>query len=284
MIGKISCERAVTADVDPMMVKDWLKESGVPVDMWGRVIDGKKTKTIDHLLKEIQEGSSSLVWQEGEWVRLVQMIENDQVDWGEERDVVRQVVVLSGGYNKYDRESVGMSVLYRYKDEVLKRVNGGEQVVFVGLAKPVDKADYEERLREWAPEEVEYVDDRNSQDVVWGEYDMVVLLGGDPERLKAKLDETDFELKHLKDGVKLVGDSAGAFVLASWFYGEGEMDQGRVDFFEGFNPDLGVIVVGHANNPRYCPDWLIGKVEKFAEKKGLRVVELEENEEFVVGM
>ena len=95
------------------------------------------------------------------------------------------------------------------------------------------------------------------------------------------LKKTNFSLNKLKKNVVILGDSAGAYVLSSYFYSlaPGKTRDNQIKFFPGFNPDAKVITVAHKNNPVYCNEILIANVNKFAKSKNVRVLMLNENEQ-----
>jgi hypothetical protein len=79
----------------------------------------------------------------------------------------------------------------------------------------------------------------------------------------------------------LLGDSAGAYVLSSYFY-DSPADENRgkiIKFYKGFVPRLKIITVAHTNNRVYTNPSLLEKVKNFAAKKDLKILTLKENRE-----
>lgn len=185
-------------------------------------------------------------------------------------------IIYSGGYNKHSQESINGSFIYTYKPYIQKMVSKGKKVGFVTLAKP--DGYYDELLTPVYGGTVEIINSTNVANVKWSDFNGLFLMGGSTIRLLNGLKSSHFFLDSLKKDVVIHGDSAGAYILSSFFY-IGEYKGQRVEFFEGFNPQAKVITIAHTNNPDYCNDDLILKVNDFALKKGIHVLKLAENEQ-----
>ncbi len=186
-------------------------------------------------------------------------------------------LVYRGGYNKLSQESIKKSFWYDYKDLIKDGISAGRKVAIVTLAKPDN---YFNKFIAELPEGIDTIDTK-FLNPKWYEYDLIFIPGGDTLDLFKGLKSRGFNLSELKNGVVVVGDSAGAYVLSSYFYNSppGE-DRGKVlEFYKGLNPDANLITVAHVNNPVYCNNLLLEEVKKFANKKGLRILMLEENQE-----
>lgn len=153
----------------------------------------------------------------------------------------------------------------------------GKKVTLVTLAKP--DGFYDKLIRSLYGD-IEIINTA-SPHPDWSSYDGIFIPGGDTIVLKNRLQEFNFSLGVLKDTVMLLGDSAGAKVLAPYFFSspKGERRGIDIEFIEGLYPRAGCIVIPHANNPLSCNDVLVSKVETFAQSKGISVLKLNENEQ-----
>lgn len=183
-------------------------------------------------------------------------------------------LIYRGGFNKHSRESIQDSVIPTYDKFVTKYLKAGKKAAYVTLAK--QNEDYESRFPQLKNRPI--VNWNNCRKAKWGEFDLLVLLGGDSVQLYKGLAETGFSLQALKQKAIVVGDSAGAYVLASYFVDRYDLGK-KVKFFPGFNSGAKIITLGHVDNPVYVDQGLITQVESFAQRKGLSVVKLKENEE-----
>lgn len=182
-------------------------------------------------------------------------------------------IIFRGGYNKYDKESVKNSTLFEYAPLIKKLNDKGKKTCIVTLSKP-DGHHYDKLIKEANINNVEIIDSK-TRNINWSKYDLLLVLGGDPELLRDRLRKRDFNIKKLKDDAIYVGDSAGAMVLGAYFVNNWPDD--KLVMLKGIVHDSKFIVLAHCNNPRYTTKKLIDKVEKFAKKKGLKVLKLDEN-------
>lgn len=188
-------------------------------------------------------------------------------------------IVLRGGFSDMT-DTRSSSFWYKYKKRVEGWINEGKSVAVVTLAKP--DGYYQEQLDMW-PNDVNEINSKTLK-VKWDKFDVIILAGGYPKALLDALKKRKFSLDKLKKSVFILGDSAGAYILSSYFYDTppGE-DRGKtIEFLKGFNLKGKIITVAHANNPKYTNSLLLKKVQKFAKEKGLKVLMLEENEEKVI--
>ena len=185
-------------------------------------------------------------------------------------------VVYSGGFDKRFSPSEQASVLYAYQNGVRAYLAQGKQVAFVTLAKP--DSYFTERLRTAYGGEVHIIGEQNLSRVSWSTYGCIFLLGGNALKLHRGLKVSGFALAALKPDVLLIGDSSGAFVLASHYYDSSSETREQVTFYEALNPAARLIVIAHADNPVYVNPALVARVEAFAVERSLRVLKLKENE------
>lgn len=187
-------------------------------------------------------------------------------------------IIYRGGYDKLDKESIKNSIVFAYSDIVKTFLRKGKKVAFVTLAKP-DRY-YNEMILPLVGNKADIIENSTSKNVPWTKYDLIFLLGGDQTELKNGLTRKNFDFNILDDNQIIIGDSAGAFVITSYFYvHKGKKLGDRIIFEKGFYPDSNVIVLAHCNNERYVNEKLDNKVVAFAKKKNLRVLRLNENEE-----
>jgi hypothetical protein len=187
-------------------------------------------------------------------------------------------IVYRGGYNK---EIVQNSLWFDYLEPVTQAVTSGQQVALITLAKP--DGYFDNFVLQW-PQSVQVIN-HQTPNSNWQDFDVIIIPGGDPLSLHDGLTSRNFALEKLKETAVVVGDSAGAYVLSSYFYNSprGEERGKVIDFLPGFNPEAKVITVGHVNNPKYTNTLLLEKVNTFAQAKGLTVLKLNENQEKLLG-
>lgn len=183
-------------------------------------------------------------------------------------------ITLRGGYSN---ENVKNSFWYEYSDLIKKYLESGKRVAVITLAKP--DGHYNKYINELS-KEVEVIDSKNLN-VKWNDFDAIFIPGGDSLNLLNNLKKGDFSLKELKKNALVLGDSAGAYILSSYFYHSppGEERGKVISFYRGFNLIAKVITVAHTNNPVYTNEMLLEKVNKFAKEHNLKVLMLEENQE-----
>lgn len=186
-------------------------------------------------------------------------------------------IIYSGGWNNENQESIHQCFLYSYQNGILKMRQNGKKVALVTLAKP--DGYYDDVIRSLYGD-IEIINTA-SPNPDWSSYDGIFIPGGDTIVLKNRLQEFNFSLGALKDSVMLLGDSAGAKILAPFFFlsPKGERRGIDIEFIEGLHPQAGCIVIPHANNPLHCNDILLSKIEAYAHSKGIGVLTLNENEQ-----
>ncbi|MFO0703689.1 MAG: hypothetical protein U0525_03120 [Patescibacteria group bacterium] len=186
--------------------------------------------------------------------------------------------ILSGGWNNKSEDSIKKCFLYTYKDQILQDFENGKKIAFVNLAKPAKY--YDALIYSIYEDKIEIIED-DIKSVEWSEYDGLYFLGGTAMTLKNNLLSLGFSLDNIKPTAKILGDSAGAYAMSSYFYDSppGEKRGVEINFIAGFNNIYNVITIAHKNNPFYCNDILITKVNTFAKENNLRVIMLNENEQ-----
>lgn len=186
-------------------------------------------------------------------------------------------IIYRGGYNSTSEESIRASFWYEYEKFIEDKISSGSQVAVITLAKP--DGTYQELLAR-LPKEVIVIDTK-SQSLNWSSLDFIFIPGGNSFELHTGLKQSKFELDKLKDNAWILGDSAGAYVLSSYFYDSPPGDERgkEIEFYEGFNPASKNITIAHTNNPHFYNQLLLEKVNNLAEQYGLSVLMLKENEE-----
>ena len=182
-------------------------------------------------------------------------------------------LLFRGGLNKLDPDGWKKSYFYEYSEIVKKLIVKGRKICFVTMAKPDHYFD-----KYIIPQFGETVDTigNGTKNVDWNKYDLIFLCGGDTIPLKEGLLKKKFSTDILKKYAVVLGDSAGAMLMTPYFYDS--PDRKSINFIKGIYPDTKTIVIVHTNNPNYCNEFLIDKVESFAKEKGLYVLKLKENE------
>ena len=182
-------------------------------------------------------------------------------------------LLFRGGLNKRDPDGWKKSYLYEYTGAINKLIGIGKKVSFVTMAKPDHY--YDQYIVPQFGNSVDIIGN-GIEDVDWNMYDLIFLCGGDTVPLKEGLLKKKFNFDILKKDAVVLADSAGAMLMAPYFY-ETE-DRMAIDFIEGIYPETQTIVIVHVNNPKYCSGVLIRKVGDFAKEKGFNVLKLKENE------
>lgn len=188
-------------------------------------------------------------------------------------------IIHSGGYNNKDEASIRSSFIHTYRPAIVRAARDGKRVGFVTLAKP--DGYFDPLIRPLYGAEVDVIDSKRAPTVKWETYDGLFLFGGDSVPLVEGLRRGGFALDLLKRDAVVLGDSAGSYALSSYFYKSprGALRGVEVSFHAGLNPGARMITVAHTNNPVFCNDLLVAKVNAFAREKGLHVLALAENEQ-----
>lgn len=187
-------------------------------------------------------------------------------------------LIYSGGWNNKDEASIKASFMYSYHTVIKDAASSGKKIAMVTLAK--EDGHYDNLIVPLYSGLVEVINIQ-TKSVEWDRFDGIFILGGKSSFLKTNLEKVGFDLKKLKDNVVVLGDSAGSYILSSYFYQSPPGERRGVDmvFMEGFNPGAKLITIAHKHNPVYCNESVISKVNAFAQEKGLKVLMLEENEQ-----
>ncbi|PIS14920.1 hypothetical protein COT64_00145 [Candidatus Shapirobacteria bacterium CG09_land_8_20_14_0_10_39_12] len=188
-------------------------------------------------------------------------------------------IIYGGGYNKLSEESIKASFINTYYPYIKRFKENVKKVAFVTLAK--SDGYYDKLIFPLYSNLVDVIGFSNLKNVVWTSYDALFLFGGNATSLLNGLKESKFDLDGLKKDAIVLGDSAGSYVLSSYFYDSplGDLRGLQIEFVEGLNSKAKVITIAHKNNPTYCNDTLIEKVNNFAREKSINVLFLEENEQ-----
>ncbi len=187
-------------------------------------------------------------------------------------------IVYGGRCNKNSQESIRNSFIYTYQNVIKEAVGKGKKIAMVTLAQPDG---YYNFLTKPLYQGIADVIDSKKQNIKWSEYDGIFIPGGYTVLLLQRLIKTNFQLNQLKKDAAILGDSAGAYILSSYFYlsPHGPKRGIEMEFKKGLNPTVKLITIAHKNNPRHCNDILIRKVNEFAKEKNLKTLALQENEQ-----
>lgn len=187
-------------------------------------------------------------------------------------------IIYSGGWDKTSQESIQNSFMYQYDKIINEAAASGKKIAIVTLAKP--DGSYDAMIRLLFGNVVDIIDYKRRAPE-WQIYDGIFILGGNAEMLKNGMVKAGFDMELLKPNAVVLGDSAGAYVLSTYFYQSppGQLRGVDIDFIEGFNPEANLMVVAHKNNPDYCTPVLLKKVRLFTRELGLKLLILAENEQ-----
>ena len=188
-------------------------------------------------------------------------------------------VIFSGGYNKYIISSFNNSILFRNKDIIFKLLEEGKKVLIIGSAQPNNY--YKAVSHFFKNKGAEIIDKSCKKNLNWGIYDCLVILGGDTVALKNHLISIGFSTSKLKKNLLVIGDSAGAMIMAEYFYDYNRKNK-KITFKKGFLTTNKQIIAVHVDNLNYYDDFSFKKVNEFAKEKGLQVVALKENQQVEV--
>jgi hypothetical protein len=191
------------------------------------------------------------------------------------------IVEYSGGYNKYDPESVARSMFFRHAGEINEVAWAGKGVCIVTLAKPDHYYDTMMVNASIDLDSVFVVDSTNTQ-VNWSEFDLVVVPGGDTEQLIREMQNRDFNPRILKPESKYIGDSAGTQLMcAKWVNYDNKSAEFSIK--DGLLPESNLVVIVHRNNPRYISQKAVDAASEYASSSypKMRLLELDENDEVV---
>ena len=192
-------------------------------------------------------------------------------------------IIYSGGYDKYSKKSISKSMFYRYAGILNEQIEKGKIIASINFAKP--DSYYNSRLEEIFRDKAIAIDHSNKQIINWGFYDVILLPGGDQNLLKEGLIETGFAIENLKKNIVIIGDSAGAYVMSSYYPSyDGEVesiDEKNITNYveEGLYKESNVITIAHTNNKSYAPTIAVDITKKLAEKLDVKFLALKENEE-----
>lgn len=192
-------------------------------------------------------------------------------------------IIYSGGFDKYLRDSVRNGIYYRYDKVVNEQIDKGAVVASINFAKP--DSYYDSRLDEVFSGRVISIDTRNEDKIQWDKYDIIFMPGGNQNWLKDGLLRNGFDISVLKKDVVIIGDSAGAYVMAKYFPAydcdvENITERNIQEFAdEGIYHESNIFTIAHTNNKRYVPGDSLELAKKLAEKLNCTFLPLEENQE-----
>jgi hypothetical protein len=192
-------------------------------------------------------------------------------------------IIYSGGFDKYLRDSVRSGMYYRYDKVVNEQLDKGVVVASINFAKP--DSYYDSRIDEVFAGKVIGIDTRNEDIIQWEQYDVIFMPGGNQNWLKEGLLRNGFDVSLLKENVVIIGDSAGAYVMAKYFPAydcdvENITERNIQEFAdEGIYPESNIFTIAHTNNIRYVPSNSLEIAKKLAAKLNCTFLPLNENEE-----
>ena len=124
-------------------------------------------------------------------------------------------LIFRGGLNKNEPNGFEKSYLYEYSKTIKKLIAKGKKTCFVTMAKPNHY--YDKHIIPQFGETVDIVGNK-TKDINWRIYDLIFLCGGDTIPLKDGLQRKRFDFGVLKKDIVILGDSAGAMLMAPYFY------------------------------------------------------------------
>lgn len=140
-------------------------------------------------------------------------------------------LILDGGWNKKDENSVSNNILARQTDFLLENLKFGKKILIITNAKPIDH--YKDRISLLVNCGAEVIGRGTKEKIDWGKYDVIFTLGGDTKILFDELLRLDFKIKNLKKSICYIGSSAGTQIMGSFFY-DYDRENGDISFYEGF--------------------------------------------------
>lgn len=179
-------------------------------------------------------------------------------------------IIYVGGYS--DKEN---SHFTRIAPMVKEFMNNGKNIVFVNFAK--EAGYFNERLIQIYGFLPQTIDDNTPNDIKWETYDLIYIPGGATKKLKQALEDYGFDIKKLKEDVTVIGDSAGANILAKYYIGT-KMDTSEYSIENGFNPESNILVLPHVDNIDKTPQDKIEYASKKAKELNAELLLLDENE------
>lgn len=110
----------------------------------------------------------------------------------------------------------------------------GKKVLVVALAQ--EPGYFAPRIKELYSKQPSILDSNSQNNINWGSFDLIYILGGNTKNLKAGLLKYNFDILSLKNSVTLIADSAGANLMAKYYVGKN--DDGSFKIENGLKPKL----------------------------------------------
>lgn len=177
-------------------------------------------------------------------------------------------IIYVGGYADKNK-----SHFINYKSYVQSLIDSNKKVIIIALAQ--EPAYFAERLKELYPNTPEILDSNTQSEIVWSSYNLIYIIGGNTQKLKTGLLNFGFDIEKLKKEVVLLGDSAGANVLAKNYVGKSSEGY-KVE--EGLNPQSNIFVLCHVDNSEKTPQDKVDFAVNNSELIGTKLLLLKENE------
>lgn len=184
--------------------------------------------------------------------------------------------IFDGGYNKKDENSIKNNVFTRYNSFLLDELKKYKKLLIITSAKPIGH--YKDRIEIFVASGADVIERDFENELDWGKYDFILVLGGENEPLVNQLYKLHFSLDKLKSNMVYIGCSAGSMIMSSYYYDYSRNDKENVIFQKGLVPENKEIYIVHSDNLWYTDEFLKEKIQKFAEENNLLVVEIKENE------
>lgn len=187
-------------------------------------------------------------------------------------------IIYRGGYTKKNKESYKYCSWFTYEQYLQRVLETGLRVAIVPLAKGNDNH-YDEEIEKCKLGNADIIT-LDKRDVEWSDYDVIFIPGGDPLLLYNRLIERKFSLDILKKDSVIIGDSAGAMILAKEFMEVRNWKNFKISFYKGFNPSVNFVILPHVDNSFYGNFLFRLLVKIRALFRGMKIISLKENEEF----
>lgn len=194
-------------------------------------------------------------------------------------------IIYSGGVNgsirkdelDYYTYGFGNYFMLQIRDELEELITQSGVIAVCVAAKP-NKVRYERRFIDMGFELDSFVFLGRENKAEWGRYDAIIILGGETKELKKWLDKNGFNVGSLTRCRLIAGDSAGAYVLASYTLIDYKADGSRFEIVKGFIPELNILVAAHTNNNHYHQRGLGAALKKWCTENKAEYIGLKENE------
>ena len=183
------------------------------------------------------------------------------------------------GWNRARSIVLGCVIALSSSAVIFKLLEEGKKVLIIGSAQPNNY--YKAVSHFFKNKGAEIIDKSCKKNLNWGIYDCLVILGGDTVALKNHLISIGFSTSKLKKNLLVIGDSAGAMIMAEYFYDYNRKNK-KITFKKGFLTTNKQIIAVHVDNLNYYDDFSFKKVNEFAKEKGLQVMALKENQQVEV--